>query len=202
MGADHYGVLGVERAASRKEIRAAYLRLARKHHPDRAGGSDDRMAAVNEAWEVLSDDRRRRRHDRGLARRDAVSRAPMAPVIRTAPSAGTGPVDYDPVVPARTFRLLRWVPWLLIIAVGVGLFVFSAYARSSSEADAVRSSAPVGQCVQLIGAVPGWVAVSCGNEGAGLVDQLVDRDVNCQHPDADRTELPTGLALCLLPPPR
>ena len=103
MGADHYGVLGVERAASRKEIRAAYLRLARKHHPDRAGGSDDRMAAVNEAWEVLSDDRRRRRHDRDLARRDAVSRAPMAPVIRTAPSAGTGPVDYDPVVPARTF---------------------------------------------------------------------------------------------------
>ena len=58
----HYEVLGVARTAPVDEIRQAYLRLAREHHPDRHG-DPERMQAVNAAWRELSDVTRRRRYD-------------------------------------------------------------------------------------------------------------------------------------------
>ncbi len=64
----HYEVLGVRPDCSFDELRAAYRRMAREHHPDVAGersrsdGSRS-MAAVNEAWRVLSDARLRRLYD-------------------------------------------------------------------------------------------------------------------------------------------
>ncbi len=60
---DPYGVLGVSPAASDAEIKAAYRRLVKRHHPD-AGGEDDRILAINAAWEVLGDADRRRCFDR------------------------------------------------------------------------------------------------------------------------------------------
>lgn len=64
---DYYSVLGVSRDASPKEIRAAYRKLARKYHPD--VNKDDKDAAdkfkrVQEAYEVLSDPKKRERYDR------------------------------------------------------------------------------------------------------------------------------------------
>ncbi|HET7094803.1 MAG TPA: molecular chaperone DnaJ [Thermomicrobiales bacterium] len=63
---DYYEVLGVGRNASADEIRRAYRRLAREHHPDinRAAGSEERFKEINEAYEVLSDDNRRAAYDR------------------------------------------------------------------------------------------------------------------------------------------
>src|SRR3954451_13759441 len=48
-----YDVLGVPPGASPAEIRRAYLRLARRHHPD-AGGNAAEMRRLNEAWAALS----------------------------------------------------------------------------------------------------------------------------------------------------
>jgi curved DNA-binding protein len=63
---DYYKILGVPRAASEKEIKAAYRRLARKHHPDvnkNDPKEEARFKEVNEANEVLSDPEKRRRYD-------------------------------------------------------------------------------------------------------------------------------------------
>jgi DnaJ-class molecular chaperone len=63
---DYYQILGVERGASRDEIRKAYRKLARKHHPDVNPGdkkAEDRFKKIATAYEVLSDDKRRTAYD-------------------------------------------------------------------------------------------------------------------------------------------
>jgi DnaJ-class molecular chaperone len=62
---DYYKILGVDRNADAKALKAAYRRLARKHHPDVAKGKDatERFKEINEAYEVLSDPEKRRRYD-------------------------------------------------------------------------------------------------------------------------------------------
>jgi len=62
---DYYATLGVARDASQDEIKKAYRRLARKYHPDVSKEPDagKRMAAINEAYEVLSDPEKRKAYD-------------------------------------------------------------------------------------------------------------------------------------------
>src|SRR5215813_10356855 len=63
---DYYEVLGVPRSASAKEIKAAFRKLARKHHPDVNPGdtrAEMRFKEINEANEVLSDPEKRKRYD-------------------------------------------------------------------------------------------------------------------------------------------
>jgi hypothetical protein len=81
----HYDVLGVTARASADEVRAAYRRAARAHHPD-AGGDGRAMADLNAAWRVLSDPRRRAAYDRELARRPAAGTGAAWP--GAAPPAG------------------------------------------------------------------------------------------------------------------
>jgi molecular chaperone DnaJ len=61
--ADLYGVLGLRPDAGAEEIKRAYRRKAREHHPD-AGGDEERFKELNHAYEVLSDPERRARYDR------------------------------------------------------------------------------------------------------------------------------------------
>lgn len=63
---DYYKTLGVPRGATAKEVKAAYRKLARKHHPDVNQGdkkAEARFKEINEAYEVLSDPDKRQRYD-------------------------------------------------------------------------------------------------------------------------------------------
>ncbi len=63
---DYYEVLGVPRSASDEDIKKAFRRLAREHHPDVARdkkGSEERFKEVNEAYEVLGTVENRRKYD-------------------------------------------------------------------------------------------------------------------------------------------
>jgi curved DNA-binding protein CbpA len=85
--ADPYAILRVAPDADVDDIRDAYRRLARIHHPD-VGGSGDRMAELNEAWALLSDPRQRRAYDR--LRREAHTERGLGPIAaRVARHAGT-----------------------------------------------------------------------------------------------------------------
>lgn len=65
-GRSYYDILGVSKAATADEIRAAYRKLARKYHPDvnKSPDAAEKFSEVQEAYEVLSDETKRRAYDR------------------------------------------------------------------------------------------------------------------------------------------
>ena len=65
-GKDYYKILGVNKNATEKEIKQAYRRLARKHHPDLNSGdksAEAKFKEINEAHQVLSDAEKRKKYD-------------------------------------------------------------------------------------------------------------------------------------------
>lgn len=118
--ATYYDILRVSRGTAPEGVRSAYRSLAQRYHPDKLNGSNDAarvMAALNEAYAVLSDPHRRARYDRAIAaaqahtaaRRCAVAASPereaawpwwlLFGTIAFA-MAAIGTVTYRMVVPA------------------------------------------------------------------------------------------------------
>ena len=91
---DYYAVLGVPRTASQKEIKKAFRKLAREHHPDTKGGdaaAEVRFKEINEANAVLSDPDKRALYDRLGADWQSYARAGAgAPAGAGARAGGSG----------------------------------------------------------------------------------------------------------------
>jgi len=89
---DFYDVLGLRRSASEQEIKRAYRKLARKHHPDVNPGNkaaEAKFKEISEAYEVLSDPEKRRRYDQLGAEAFA------AGARRPEPGGGLGGFDFS-----------------------------------------------------------------------------------------------------------
>src|SRR3954470_158990 len=80
---DYYATLGVPRTATQAEIKKAFRKLARKHHPDvnasDRGGAEARFKEVNEAYDVLGDPEKRKLYDQLGANWEAYQRAGSGP---------------------------------------------------------------------------------------------------------------------------
>ena len=60
---NYYELLGVAKNASKEEIKKAFYKLAAKYHPDKKGGDEAKFKEVNEAYQVLSNDQKRKEYD-------------------------------------------------------------------------------------------------------------------------------------------
>ncbi len=63
MSKDYYNILGVNKSASKDEIKKAFYKLAHKYHPDKKEGDEKKFKEVNEAYQVLSDESKRSKYD-------------------------------------------------------------------------------------------------------------------------------------------
>lgn len=75
MAKDYYSILGVSKNASAEDIKKAYRKMAHQHHPDKAGGNEAKFKEVNEAYQTLSDTKKRQHYD----------------TFGSAPQGGSGP---------------------------------------------------------------------------------------------------------------
>ncbi|MEY2433943.1 MAG: curved DNA-binding protein [Acidimicrobiaceae bacterium] len=140
------------------ELRRAYLDRAREAHPDRhidasgaqRGEAERRIREVNEAWHVLGNPRRRRRYD--------LERTPETRFVTR--TDGTMPPDVVFEEIDGTARLIRGLPWMIVVVVLFAIFVFTAYAASGGDT-AVRT------CIRTSGAVV--TDAACGSPGARRV---------------------------------
>ena len=194
MVATHYEVLGVDASTGAEDLRRAYVRRARALHPDRQVGADPARAAraaramqdVNEAWRVLRDPSARAAYDARLRRPE---QAPLR--VRTPsadPSLPTGPDE--PVA-----RVVRGLPWIAVALVLGAIFVFTAFAGSTSDSGPSPSHW-VGKCVTGTTGIQ-LREVGCGTAGAARVDLIAPRASQC--PSGSSATPVDDAWLCLRP---
>lgn len=63
MKKNYYDVLGVNKNASQEDIKKAYRNLSKKYHPDRNGGDETKFKEINEAYDTLGDETKRKQYD-------------------------------------------------------------------------------------------------------------------------------------------
>src|SRR6201998_2717924 len=91
---DYYELLGVSRKATAKDIRAAFRKLARKYHPDLNPGdkaAEEKFKQLQEAYDVLSDTKKRQMYDQYAFYSDSVPTGDYGP----GPETGGEHVNFD-----------------------------------------------------------------------------------------------------------
>jgi len=142
----HYETLGVAPTADGAEIRDAYRRLAREHHPDRSastGSNDASMPAINEAYRVLSDQARRAVYDAGLRGTTSV-RGPTVRANDPGPSPAT-PTFPSHLGPAR----VPWRSMLFFGAIGIIGVVVLAQFTDPGAPRGPDGIIEIGSCVSI-----------------------------------------------------
>jgi molecular chaperone DnaJ len=171
----HYEVLGVSRDASTPQVRAAFRRLARAHHPDTsASGSAESLSPINEAWRVLGDPALRRAYDRSL---EAEARPHVAE--DWAPS----PMFESP--PESSF------PWRFMAAAGIGIVLLGVFTYTPSKPGPPDNLLEPGSCVVLEDNGDAS-EVNCDIDHDGVVVSLITGDQRCPpdlEPHRDRQGL-------------
>ncbi len=177
---NHYDVLGVSRDATPAQIRSAFRRLARAHHPDTsASGSADSLAPINDAWRVLGDPDLRRAYDRSL---DAEAR----PVVEEgAQVVGTA---LTPVPPSS-------FPWRFLAGlavVGIGIVLLGVFTYTPSKPGPPDNVLQAGSCV-VIADNGDAVEVNCTDDHDGVVESLITNNEACPAPlELHRDQLGLG----------
>lgn len=154
-GPTHYDVLGVAPSASVEQIREAYRRLAREHHPDRTAssgqaGGDVSMPTINEAYRVLNDPARRAVYDASL--RGATQRGPAAPPSEPAAGATTA-AGTTPTMPTFPSHLgparfpWRSVSFFAVLAI-IGVVVLAQFTEPG-EPRGPDGIIQIGSCVAI-----------------------------------------------------
>lgn len=124
MQRDFYQVLGVTRDASSTDIRAAFVRLAKLHHPDHARNAGElpgRLHEVQQAYRCLSDAYARVEHDRTLEKGERLHFARQRSVQRRLQrydGRHPRPQPHPKSAPQSRLRNIRWQS-LLVAIVGV-----------------------------------------------------------------------------------
>ena len=84
MSKDYYKILGIDRNADKSAIKKAYRKLAVKYHPDKNPGNkeaEEKFKEVSEAYEVLSDEEKRRQYDQFGAGGGGGRLCPVTPLL-------------------------------------------------------------------------------------------------------------------------
>lgn len=137
MGNNYYIILGIRGDATEEEIKSAYRREAKKHHPDCSGEGGEAFLLVRDAYEVLSDPRRRRAHDEELARQ--ARRATHAP-DRWGPARTTRP-PVEPLTPSDQAGYARGSEWAEPLS---SLLEEMLWRREAARREAARRQAGYG----------------------------------------------------------
>jgi len=161
----HYEVLGIDCNASMSQVRAAFRREARAHHPDTSrSGSAESLAPINEAWRVLSDPAQRRAYDRSLEVHEQPS---------PSPAQERAPVP----APPRQSN----VPWRFLAgltAVGIGIVLLGVFTYEPSIPGPPDNILGAGSCV-VIEANGDASEVNCETVHDGVVESLIGADELC-----------------------
>jgi molecular chaperone DnaJ len=181
-GPTHYDTLRVPPSASDAQIREAYRRLARDHHPDRQASSGSAagsasMQAINEAYRVLGDPARRAVYDASLRRSSDATATPSSsePAWQTT-SGATTPMHPSHLGPAR----FPWRGTLFVALVGIlGVVVLAQFTEPGEPAgpDGIMS---VGSCVTIEPNGDAREVLCSGDPEADLVvEAFVPFDASC-----------------------
>lgn len=113
---DFYQVLGVARTATPQEIRAAYIRLLRQHHPDTRGNLPHRLIEVQRSYRCLSNAVTRAQHDAVIMEVERLHLAHQRRLRRRLSR-------YDRLHPAVGSHRGRRLGWRSLLAIATGIMV-------------------------------------------------------------------------------